>query len=121
MPWIYSQHTGRIYHDGSFVGLGYAGRGAGKNNPAAQTQEGVGPLPRGTYTIGPPFTHQHAGVYTMRLTPQPGTATFGRSGFMMHGDSIDNPGQASDGCIVQNLSVRRQVWESGDRRLEVTQ
>ncbi len=121
MPWEYSQHTGRLYHDGNFVGLGYAGRGSGKDNPATQMQVGIGPIPRGIYTVGPPFTHPHAGVYTLRLTPQPGTVTFGRSGFMMHGDSIEHPGQASDGCIIQNLSVRRRVWESGDRTLKVTQ
>lgn len=121
MPWTYSQHNGRIYHDGSLVGIGYAGKDDGKDNPAAQNLVGIGPIPRGTYTIGAPFTHPHAGVYTLRLAPQSGTNTFGRSGFMMHGDSIEHPGHASDGCIIQNLMVRRQVWESGDHTLEVVQ
>ena len=121
MPWAYNQNTGHLPHDGVLVGIGYSGRGAGKNNSVAQNQEGTGPIPRGTYTITAPFTHPHTGVYSMRLTPQAGTTTFGRSGFLMHGDSVAHPGQASDGCVVQNLMVRRQVWESGDRALVVTQ
>ncbi len=119
MPWTYSQSTGRLSHDGAFIGLGYSGRGAGKNNPGAQTQMMIGPIPRGTYKIHAPFTHPHSGAYTMRLTPEQGTFTFGRSGFMMHGDSVLHPGEASDGCIIQNLGVRHRVWESGDRVLKV--
>ncbi|MGH8782615.1 tlde1 domain-containing protein [Paraburkholderia sp.] len=121
MPWTYSQNTGRLSHDGALAGIGYSGRDAGKNNSATQMQEGVGPIPRGTYKITAPFTHPHTGIYSMRLIPQPGTQTFGRSGFLMHGDSVDHPGEASDGCIVQSLGVRHQVWASGDRTLVVTQ
>lgn len=54
MPWTYSQQTGRLYRDGTFIGPGYSGRGTGKDNPGAQTQVGIGPIPRGTYTIGAP-------------------------------------------------------------------
>lgn len=121
MPWTYSQTTGRLLYDGTVIGIGYSGRDEGKNRSAAQTKEGIGPIPRGTYTIGAPFIHPHTGAYSMRLTPQAGTHTFGRSGFLMHRDSVDHPGQASDGCIVQNLAVRHQVWTSGDRTLVVTQ
>lgn len=31
---------------------GYAGNGPGLNNPAAQNQQNVGPIPQGTYTVG---------------------------------------------------------------------
>ncbi len=121
MPWTYSQNTGRLLHDGSFKGIGYSGRDVGKNNPMAQTQESIGPIPRGTYIISAPFTHPLTGVYSMKLTSQAGPRTFGRSGFMMRGDSVHHLGQASDCCIVQNLTVRRQVWTSGDRTLMVKQ
>jgi hypothetical protein len=61
MPWTYSQHNGRIYHDGSLVGIGYAGKDDGKDNPAAQNQVGVGPIPIGTYTsVHPLRTHMQA-------------------------------------------------------------
>ncbi|MEM5437616.1 tlde1 domain-containing protein [Paraburkholderia diazotrophica] len=119
MPWTYSQSTGRLTRNGVTAGTGYSGHGAGRNNANMQRTGGIGPIPQGTYTIGAPFHHNHAGGYTMRLTPQHGTNTFGRSGFMMHGDSTRQPGQASEGCIVQNHSVRHQVWASGDRTLQV--
>src|ERR1035438_5538324 len=34
------------------------------------------------------------------LTPESGTNTFGREGFLIHGDSVQNPGTASHGCII---------------------
>ena len=36
MPWAYNQNTGHLPHDGVLVGIGYSGRGAGKNNSVAQ-------------------------------------------------------------------------------------
>jgi hypothetical protein len=44
---------------------------------------------------------------------------FGRSEFLCHGDSIEHPGDASEGCIIQLRDVRRQMWESPDHTLEV--
>jgi hypothetical protein len=39
---------------GAVIGNGYSGREAGLNNPAMQD---VGPIPVGTWSIGPAFTH----------------------------------------------------------------
>lgn len=119
MSWKYEQSTGRLYHNGSFIDRGYSGKGGAKNNPMLEGVLNSGPIPRGTYRIGAPFTHPHAGGNTLRLTPINGTQTHGRSGFMMHGDSVANPGQASDGCIIMRLPIRTQVWGSGDHNLEV--
>lgn len=44
----------------------------------------------------------------------------GRSGFLIHGDSIAHTGQASHGCIILPRSVREQIAASGDDELEVT-
>ncbi|MGF6922638.1 hypothetical protein OKW41_007926 [Paraburkholderia sp. UCT70] len=56
----------------------------------------------------------------MPLTPNPGTHTFGRDTFFMHGDSKSHPGSASNGCIViVDRAVRERVWSSGDRQLRV--
>ena len=121
MTWRYSQKTGDLSHDGKIVGSGYAGFGEGVNNPADQAIPDVGPIPRGFYTIGPAFTHPAAGPMTMRLTPQPGTDTFGRSGFLMHGDTASMDHTASHGCIIQNRSVRATVAVSDDRTLEVVE
>ncbi len=65
--------------------------------------------------------HPHAGAYTMRLLPINGTHTFGRDGFMIHGDSIAHPGQASNGCVIERMSIRSQIWGSGDHILRVVQ
>jgi hypothetical protein len=124
MPWVYKQSDGKIMRggaDGPLVGKGYSGKGSGKDNPSAQASPSFGPIPRGTYRVGSPFQHPHAGAYALRLTPIDGTYTFGRSGFLIHGDSRANPGDASDGCVVLPLTVRQQIWNSGDHILEVVQ
>jgi hypothetical protein len=51
--------------------------------------------------------------------PDPGTETFGRGEFRIHGDSIAHPGTASHGCIILPRAVRDAIWRSGDRALEV--
>jgi hypothetical protein len=79
----------------------------------------VGPIPVGSWKIEAPIRHPHSGDYAMRLHPSPMTNTFGRTGFMMHGDSAAHPGMASDGCISMPRHVRERVWNSGDHELEV--
>jgi RHS repeat-associated protein len=57
--WQYSQSTGQLtYVDDQTgahtpIGSGYAGNGPGLNNPNMQNVPDIGPLPQGTYTIGP--------------------------------------------------------------------
>ncbi|MCC8400846.1 DUF2778 domain-containing protein [Paraburkholderia sp. MMS20-SJTN17] len=98
---------------------GYSGRGKGKDNHDMQYVRDIGPIPVGEYTIGAPFRHDHTGPYSMRLTPINGTNTHGRAGFMIHGDSIKEPGNASNGCIVLDPTIRMRIWNSGDRLLKV--
>lgn len=118
--WTYAQKSGELQQDGEPVATGYSGAGAGKNNPALENVSNVGPIPRGDWTIaGPPADTADHGPYVLRLDPEPGTETFGRDGFLMHGDSKEHPGRASHGCIILPRSAREQVWNSGDRELEV--
>lgn len=122
MTWTYSQRQGALRQDGKLIGTGYSGHGPGKNNPELQDVHGVGPIPRGRWVIkGPPIEGTSHGHYVLMLEPAEGTKTFGRSGFLMHGDMNDPAlrGQASLGCIVMSYGVRVTVWESGDRDLEV--
>jgi hypothetical protein len=80
----------------------------------------LGPIPQGEWTIvGPPINTQEHGPYVLKLEPGAKTTTFGRSGFLMHGDSKKSPGSASQGCVILPRTVREQVWKSGDRDLEV--
>ena len=119
--WTYRQATGELLKDGRFIAQGYSGHGNGKNNPAAQNTPNVGPIPAGSWVIVS-LTEgmtEH-GPYVLRLEPCGGTGTFGRSGFLIHGDNRRAPGEASRGCVILPRFVREKVWASGDRALTVT-
>lgn len=118
--WKYEQATGRLYDKaGGLVTAGYSGKGESKNKPEDQNLKGVGPLPRGLYTINVPRNSQTTGPYAMDLTPDAGNEMFGRSAFQIHGDSIKAPGTASSGCIIMPRQTREMIWCSGDHQIEV--
>lgn len=119
--WKYVQRTGELFGaDGKLLYQGYSGHGNGKNDPSDESVRSIGPIPAGAWDIvGPPTDTPSHGPYILRLLPKPGTETFGRSGFLMHGDSIKTPGEASLGCIIMPRRVREAVWDSGDRNLAV--
>lgn len=119
MTWTFEQSTGRMLHDGERVAIGYAGAGEGKNNPDMQDVHNVGPLPRGTYEIGEPSDTKTHGPYVLHLTPDADNEMFGRSAFLIHGDSVVRPGTASEGCIILGRAIREKIWDSGDHQLEV--
>jgi hypothetical protein len=121
LMWSYSQSTGAFVSPaGTQVGTGYSGNGAGLNNPLKQDVEGVGPIPQGVWTIGGFFDDQEKGPIVAHLTPADGTETFGRSGFMVHGDNQAMDRSASEGCIILPRAVRSMVMASDDRALTVT-
>lgn len=120
LAWTYAQKTGELRQNGKHVANGYSGAGVGKNNPHLEDVHNMGPIPRGKWEIvGPPVNTGAHGPFVLRLEPTAETETFGREGFLMHGDSKDNPGTASQGCVILPRSVREQVWNSGDQDLEV--
>lgn len=112
--WTYSQNTGDLLDPkGNKVGTGYSGNGPGLNNPAMESVADVGPIPKGNYSIGPPYVHPTEGPYVMNLIPMLGTDTLGRSAFHIHGDNIKMDHSASKGCIILNHYLREYIWESG--------
>jgi Protein of unknown function (DUF2778) len=118
--WTYAQSTGTLLQNGQPIATGYSGYDDGKNNPSMQGVENVGPIPQGDWTIvGPPINTPDHGPYVLHLQPSAQTNTFGRGGFLMHGDSIEAPGCASRGCVIMPRNVREQVWASNDTELEV--
>lgn len=139
--WTYRQTDGQIEDFKGFrYGRGYAGRGEGKNNPLLQdvhggcrwdaekqlwvpvdglTPDDWGPLPRGVYLMRPPEDTPKHGPYVIWLTPDPANEMFGRAGFGWHGDSLEHPGLASEGCICSPRTTRTLVWSSGDFRVQV--
>lgn len=127
--WTFEITTGKWYDPaGAYVSTGYAGHGAGVDNPADEAIPDEGPIPEGTYQMGawfndlepsPPDTAEHKGPIVCHLTPEPGTNDYGRSGFMIHGDSVVHPGQASLGCAIADHATRLAMSESPDQVLSV--
>lgn len=116
--WIYAQDTGYMSRGGTpFVG--YSGTGEGKNNPSMQNLRDIGPLPCGFYTIEPPVDSPEHGPFALPLVPDRDNTMFGRSDFMIHGDSIEHPGAASEGCIILDRDARQTIWVSNDKVLQV--
>lgn len=119
--WVWDQSAGKLFHNGEFMARGYAGFGAGKNNPDLQSKLATGPIPRGQWLITGVYNSKVTGPFTIALAPKAGTDTCGRSAFRIHGDSKTNPGNASHGCIILSRVVRELIWNSGDHSLEVVE
>lgn len=120
--WKYEQSTGVLRNSaGASIALGYSGAPGAKNDPSKQSIVKVGPIPRGNYHIGAPFDSASHGPYCLRLTPDPANEMFGRDGFLIHGDSIEHPGAASEGCIILPRFIRQQIFASHDYALVVAQ
>jgi hypothetical protein len=117
--WIYTQATGWLSKSGKNLYRGYSGSPEGKNNPQMEDRHNVGPIPTGKYSIGQPHDTSTHGPYVLSLTPDPKNIMFGRAGFLIHGDSIANPGTASQGCIILPKAARELIYQSGDHDLEV--
>jgi hypothetical protein len=119
--WKYSQSTGELTSpSGIILGIGYSGHGEGLNNPAKQDEHNVGPIPQGQWSIGEFFDDLGGkGPVVAHLAPGDGTATFGRSGFMIHGDNKQVNHTASHGCVILGRTIRQIISASGVRSLEV--
>lgn len=122
--WTYVQQTGELIdREGLVVGRGYAGFGAGKNNPDMQDVPNLGPIPTGDYRIGAVRDAKGGphGPYVLPLIPHSANQMYGRLGFLIHGDGTrpETMGRVSQGCIIQQRAVREKVAKSGDRDLQV--
>ena len=111
--------TGAFYENDRVVTTGYSGYGDWKNNPAAQKMKGLGPIPCGLYHIGAPYDSPNVGPFALPLEALPGTDTFGRGDFKIHGDSRVHPGAASHGCIILARNDREWLAKNDEKTLEV--
>jgi RHS repeat-associated protein len=123
LRWEYNNQTGQISQNGNVVGYGYSGHGIGINNPDMQVVNSVGPIPAGTYIIGPQQTNVTGTGKTlpasMRLTPFSTNEMSGRTGFLIHGDNANGNQSASEGCPILNRDTRNLIGASGDNLLDV--
>lgn len=119
MAWTYNSTTGRMDRDDKIIATCYSGHGKGLNNPDMETVVGIGPIPRGNYTIGPwEEFHTHLGPCVAPLIPDKDTA-HGRSGFFIHGDNANMDHTASDGCVIAGRPLREAMRASGETKLTV--
>lgn len=118
--WVYQQSTGTLKNTTHQVMLqGYSGAPGYVNKPEHQNVKSKGVLPVGYYTIQPPRDSTRTGKNVLDLIPDPSNEMFGRSAFQIHGDSVKNPGTASNGCIIINQPHRTMIWKTGDHKLQV--
>ena len=117
--WNYEQSTGKMTRGGVLLAVGYSGNDGGKNNPVMQDEVDIGPLPCGFYTLEPPVDSPRHGPFALPLVPDPSNTMFGRNEFMIHGDSLLEPGHASEGCIILDREARMTMWNSNDKMLRV--
>lgn len=124
--WNYSQSTGVLTRNGLLISKGYSGAGRGKNNPALEAVQGVGPCPRGKWLIGKAYNSARVGPVTLplyamdKVVDDKHDAT-GRSAFRIHGDSIKSAGNGSKGCIILPRLIREKIANSKDKYLTVTE
>ena len=117
--WLYSQSSGQLTDPtGQPLARCYSGTGLGRNNPAMESVKGIGPIPKGRYTISKAYNHMTLGRCVMNLDALPGAETFGRGDFRIHGNNQAN--DASHGCVVADKPYRQAVAVSLVRFLSVT-
>ncbi len=118
--WTYNSANGNLSRNGILLGTGYSGHQAGLNNPEMESISNTGPIPRGSWTISHFFDDPGGkGPIVAHLSPDEGTETFGRGGFMIHGDTAAHNEGASHGCIILARTLREQIATSGDSILQV--
>lgn len=117
--WTWDQRAGILSRNGTNISKGYSGLDYGKNNPDKQNVPGIGPIPQGEWSMIGCGDNPHTGPCSIVLSPNAGTNTYGRSAFLIHGDSLSNPGEASHGCIILPRIIREEIWASNDHTLNV--
>ena len=120
MRWKYDRASCLFFNPaGSLLGKVYSGKGTGLNNPLWEDVHDIGPIPKGSWSIGKFFNDPEKGPDVCHLTPYDGIETFGRSGFMIHGDNQLMNFSASEGCIVAARFIRVAIMNNACDILEV--
>jgi type VI secretion system (T6SS) effector TldE1-like protein len=122
---VYIQSNGKLYYQGpgytNFIGKGYSGYGAHRDNPESQCAQDLGPIPRGDWTMSnlEDFVTSSGQIIPdcIRLTPAEGTNTCNRSGFWIHGGN--SSATSSQGCIVLTKAERLMIGNNPDKTLRV--
>lgn len=115
----YSQTSGEIRFNTILEGVGYSGYGPGFNNPSAEADPDIGPIPRGMWRIVRwDDVHGEKGPVVAVLEPV-GHIAHGRTAFLIHGAHQNDHHDSSHGCIIAGRIIRENWRASGDMDLEV--
>lgn len=114
---VYNQ-IGRLTFGGKAYGA-YSGHGLGKNNHAYETMANVGPIPCGDWEIIRWDDHHGDKGPVVAVLRPVGHDAHNRTDFLMHGDSLEHPGEASHGCVIANRMIRDTLRASGETKLRV--
>ncbi len=124
--WIYGQSSGVFESPTQTIeGVGYSGYPPHVNDSAAEGLVNQGPIPCGNYTFLSPRDTPLHGAFVLPLLPDAATrariTAMGRDAdsFLCHGDSVDEPGSASRGCLILPRDIREAIWNSTDHALSV--
>jgi hypothetical protein len=102
------------------AGPAYSGAPGYVDDPSAEAIRECGPIPEGRWHIGSMVADGgKLGPNVLPLTPADGTATYGRGGFWIHGDSSAHNESASEGCIVTAPTIRQAIAADPDHTLSV--
>lgn len=105
----------------------YSGHRAYANQPSAENLPGLGPIPRGNYTMTELLRDTHMGPVAIHLQPDDETMQrireMGREpwSFFAHADSMAHDHNASAGCLVcvEGTVGVMSLWDSADHALVV--
>ncbi|CAF1492901.1 unnamed protein product, partial [Didymodactylos carnosus] len=84
---------------------------SGYKGETDQTKRGLGPIPKGSYTIENSCKNDRE---RCNLKPDTTNNMYGRDRFQIHGDNGKNDQSASQGCIIVDKNGRREL-NKGDR------
>jgi hypothetical protein len=118
--YTWDQSAGALYDGAKLISPGYSGKGRGKNNPSLQGMQGVGPIPAGRWKMVNVYNSAKVGKFTITLHSMDDAVLddthtpTGRGAFRIHGDSIREPGSASNGCIILPLAIRKMIYKAGN-------
>jgi RHS repeat-associated protein len=109
---VFDRGAGTLTYYGDGFSSTYHGVTTGKGGSTDPRAPWEGPIPPGTYTLDPKRITEgwwgrdltgDWGKYRVPLSPEPGTETYSRSGFFLHGGK--SPGSA--GCIDVGANDRQ--------------
>lgn len=87
----------------------YSGNQEFYNQEKAQDKENQGPIPVGIYKVLSIVNHPKRGPLAIKLEWKDGPNSYGRSKFYIHGDNKLMNHTASEGCIIIEKELRKEI------------